>query len=411
MSGATLKDRSRIATGLVFAGALVAAYSAFDFSSFTMLADVNPQLAYTLRPDDPAAFTSAMRQKIVKEKALVPDERDVDNARASLKNGALNRAALRTIGFGEEVKRRSEAARETLELADRLSRRDPLVQIWLIESNRRAGERLKNIDHFAAAMLVEPRLIDVLGPGIVEDLATPAYRRAMVQRIKASPAWADELTTLVAQRADLAVGLPFLSEVAKVDSTQRYRRAYSEFALRMAASDYRDRVVPFLKAAFPKFDPRIFAEAGWNRLTTNPAYGALSWSETPRPGANVDLSIPGSAFISLEPLIRSAITNRYMIVKGGQNYSVTLGSISESIDPSGHIDVVVECVLEGKRSKLAQFRVLPTSTKREFGADFAVPAECGLVNIVLYGRGGDGQFPTEFTLTDLSMAPGRSKGG
>lgn len=403
MSSASVRERYRVLTGALFAASLVAAYASWDFYSFGVLKDVNPAMAYTLRPDDPDAFTAAMRQKILKDKVIIPAAADVANAKASLKHSALNRAALRTIGFGAEVERKPDAAREALVLADRISRRDPLVQMWLIESNRRAGMRVQNVPHYAAAMSVEPKLITVLAPGLIDGLQYPGFQQSLVKQMTGSPAWADELTLEFAQRAQLPLAQTFLMSVAKVDPGYRYSRAYATMALRLAASNDSSKALAFLKAVDPKFDAAAFRQAGWNAVSTRSDFGALGWSGVSRPGVNVDFSTPGLAFVSLEPLANAIVTNRAIPVESGQTYRLSLNGASDTVDASGYIDIVAECATPGQRAKLAQFRVSPTTTRTAFETSLSVPPQCGLLNLVLYGRGGDGQFSTEFNLSDLAL--------
>lgn len=91
-----------------------------------------------------------------------------------------------------------EKARSLFELAERLSRRNSVAQLWLIEDAVQRGDIGKAIGHYDRAMRVSVELRQALLPVLVEAANESAVRKQLVSVVAERPRWWREFAWLIA---------------------------------------------------------------------------------------------------------------------------------------------------------------------------------------------------------------------
>jgi len=138
-----------------------------------ILRDSNPELAHRVAPLD-AGASQALAAAIV----VTSDKRtDIAQAKrltqSALRGGELSAAALRTAGFVAEREGDVPRATRLITLAERLSRRDLLTQLWLIEHYSASGDVSRTLEHYETALTTSASALQLLYPVLIGASSDP----------------------------------------------------------------------------------------------------------------------------------------------------------------------------------------------------------------------------------------------
>lgn len=135
----------------------------------------------------------------------------VDGGRArylalkAIEGGEVSAAAVRTAGLAESLGGENPRSGRLMELAERLSRRDLLTQIWFIEHYSAAGDVRRTLDHYEIALTTSSSSIQLLYPVLVgaatDPELTPEIANFMVRNRERSW-WGPMMTALIGETAD-----------------------------------------------------------------------------------------------------------------------------------------------------------------------------------------------------------------
>jgi hypothetical protein len=124
-----------------------------------------------------------------------------------LRRDPLSRAAIRVLGLDQSLGHHDTAARTLLELSDRISRRDPATQIWLIDDRAHHSDLAGTLSHYDAALSTSPSSSALLYPALTKALAYPQIDSELAPLIHQRRSWVDGFviyaTANVAKAADL----------------------------------------------------------------------------------------------------------------------------------------------------------------------------------------------------------------
>ena len=116
------------------------------------------------------AGATILDQSVANGHGLAHPDRLKFVAMTRLTRNALDVREIRTLGFIEEANGARNRAPGLMKVAHRLSRRDPVCELWLIEHNVRAENLSGALEHYDAAMSTTPAVWAQLFPILDEAL-------------------------------------------------------------------------------------------------------------------------------------------------------------------------------------------------------------------------------------------------
>ncbi len=161
----------------------------------------NPAPAIALKFDggDAMAKANLATSLAVTEQPAANAARIEQLSREALASEPLSVVAMRNLAVAADLKRDPKQARALLDAAERLSRRDQLTQLMLIEAFSAAGDVPGTLRHYDIAMRATRQTRQILIPNLVKAADDPALVEpiaALVAR-RAPQWWADFMLVLI----------------------------------------------------------------------------------------------------------------------------------------------------------------------------------------------------------------------
>lgn len=159
------------------------------------LADVvrkgDPALAHTLAPEDARAAGLLARQ-LSGLTASTSDRLRADRlARAALRRDPTVVVAVATLGLNAQIIGDTATARRLFAYSDRLSRRDLMTRLWLIEDAVGKGDVAGALHHYDIALRTGSKGHEILYPVLASASNDPDVARQLVNTLAGRPFWAE----------------------------------------------------------------------------------------------------------------------------------------------------------------------------------------------------------------------------
>lgn len=292
-------DRKTLAwRGGVAALTLALAWFAFADAVANITAQTNPRIALAVRPGHAPALASLAARRL--EGGDPAGVREAGRmAREALESAPIDARALRVFALAEEIAGRGAAVPAMMRLSERITRRDPATQLWLIEERIAANDLAGALRHYDTALRASRALDALLFPLLAGGLDDPAIRRAFIPYVKGAPPWlprflssaVDQPAPTLADAMVAAGGFP---------PGEPYAALRSQLMLRLAQTG---AVGPLLRlyATVPGADRRLLASTAFDKAGTDPAAAPVSWElmNTPSAAVAFEAAGQGSALIDV----------------------------------------------------------------------------------------------------------------
>jgi len=388
--------------------ASLAAYGAYDFSRFDFLRYADPGAAHRERPADAVALSGWLDTRIGNDQQFLPGQEDAALARQSLVERPLSRASLRTMALAADGAGDIDFADKTMRLSERVSRRDSLAQLWLIERAVQKDDLKSAVAHYHAALSVQPGLGQILLPVLANALAFPEVREEIRPYLEQRASWAPSLIKASVETSPTDDLIALMMPAAGMLSDDQYTAANARLIARLASEGNADVAWDYTQKLWPDFDQKRFTDFSWNENNTGAQMGSLAWTLSQDSKITADLNAGSSLAVSLSPLARGLIARRDVLVEPGASYQLTQRLTFDAGTPKGQIRWNGECVAADGTMTPAWEQIIPsasaTSTYR-----FAIraPVGCRLMRISLSGTGADGQLASTLKISDIAFAQDR----
>lgn len=367
----------RILLTLLVAGALAWLTVGVGMANLTRAA--RPATALSLYPFDARAKAN-MSEKggvlLAGNRALAADVERL--ARSALSRDPTVVDAWRMMGVVAALREDGPRATQTLRFAERISRRDLPVQLWLIEDMVGRDDVAGALRHYDIALRTSPTSRQLLFPILIAASAEPNVARPLAGILAANPPWRSEFTYSLSQAERSSDTLPFL--VRHLATTQSERDILIPMVQKLAtAGDYRNawQVYTILKQA-PARTPEPIRDGGFAAVPAVAPFdwfmvneGAIRGERRVRDNSGEDAAL----FVSVESgAAGEGARQLLLLAPGSYQVSAVIGSVPET--PAARVSVRVACA--GATSRvLGETDVAPTQIG---GASqrltFTVPAGC-----------------------------------
>ncbi len=203
--------------GLLALGILFVALQALTFSLAQMLATGNPTLAHQLAPYD-GRITARVAAALASPDATPKDRRRADvMAKRALRQDATTVAAVTVLGLDAQLRNDTVPARNLMKYAEKLSRRNPQLQLWAIEDAVARSDVDDALHHYDVALRVNPTLSEILFPVLASAVGGKDVRAALARTFAQEPAWAESfINFLPANAPDPTAAATFLGDLRRM---------------------------------------------------------------------------------------------------------------------------------------------------------------------------------------------------
>lgn len=154
----------------------------------TLLA-LNPELAVQIDPGNGDALAALVNAKMLAAKSPEQIPEITQLGRAALLESPLQIEALRTIGFIEDGNGNAGKARQILEIASKISKRDALTQAWLFDRYYREGRMGSALEAADIVMRQEQGSWDFLIGELIKFSGDPRIIDPLAQTLSYRPYW------------------------------------------------------------------------------------------------------------------------------------------------------------------------------------------------------------------------------
>lgn len=337
----------------------------------------------------------------------------IATGREALHNAPLSPSGLWFIGLGREARGDLPGARSAFAMAERVSRREGRVQIWLGVDDLKRSRIASGLHHFDIVLRTTPAAQQEILPQLALATLAPEGRAALKPYMRTSNPWLPNFLAVAVDRLPRVetLGLLLSEPGVQLPRGAMARDAYATLVRRLTAEHSYDvfrRVYPLLPGADAKSLNGLGLEylAGLGR-----GYPPAIWDfgmSSDRGGAPITVdkdkigleffAAPGTVGVAGSKLMAPGErrTLEWTIVDRTPNKDATARWIATCVDERG---------AGVSSSSNDMMEVLPIGRRLRLD----MPPGCAMVRLDLRFAGGTGRQPANLVVGDLALvaAPGR----
>lgn len=213
-------------TWALMGATLVAAWFTMTTTIGSVFARSRPALALSWVPYNAEANGNRSMELFVEQTPKSDWKKIGPFVRAALKRSPANVAAVSVLAAQADIAGRPSVAWTVFKQSDRISRHEPLTQLYLIEASVARGDIKGALRHYDAALSTSRANSDVLLPVLVAASADPTVARSLAALLSRRPVWWPEfIRRFIQTPADPAASFPIILNALKLDRKNSMERA------------------------------------------------------------------------------------------------------------------------------------------------------------------------------------------
>lgn len=329
-------------------------------------------------------------------------------------NAPLSPRALWFIGLAREARGDQAGARSALKAAEKLTRREGSVQIWLAGDALKRGDVTPGLRHFDIVLRTNPATAQEILPRLSLAALAPEGRAALRPYIRADNPWISQFLLVAADRLPRAapLGLLLSQQGVTLPDTPMAREAYSSLTRRLAAENSYDvlgRVYPKLPGA----EAASLNGLGLSYITrTGRGYAPAVWdlgTSSDRGGTPVSLDGKriGIEFFAAPSTIGIAGSK---ILMRGNSRALRWTVIDRTVNGDASARWIATCVGQngdGTSRTSKDLTRLPVGTAFQF----FLPSNCPMIRLDFRFAGGTGRQQSNLIVGDLALVAAPQQSG
>lgn len=332
------------------------------------------------------------------------DPRSRDAIRSTLRFQPLNPQVLALLGVSAAGPDGTSPATDRLmKLADRISRREPLSQIWMIETASAADDVPGAVRHYHTVLSTNPGLYGTLIPILATAIDYPEVQSSLRPYLRGEPVWKRSFLDYAATNAKLDSYLGLIGGDFGIVSGPALVPANSEFVARLGSAGRGDEAKKFAAKSLPEFNADAFGAAGFSKASLDPRMGKLAW--VAGSGSSVDsVSISGEVAVSIEPDAEADVLSRSFMVKPSAAYLASVAVDADEPAKLSSFKLIITCA-DGTSTGNWE-HVIPVGSAKET-AEIRFPGldRCNLLNIKFRVIADARQTPLVVKIADFAVVP------
>jgi len=329
--------------------------------------------------------------------------------REALVHAPLTPRSLWLIGKSMEIEGEQTKARYAMLQAERISRRDGAVQLWLGVDRLRAGKIASGLRHFDLMIRADGEAADAVIPRMALIILAPEGRRHLAPYIRENNPWLPHLLQVAATDLPRAAPLAqlLIDRRQKAPEIANGRFIYSTLMTRLIAEGS-------YPAALNLYPLLPASNRDSLRNVSGTINGKLDEGYPPFVWAFSDGTAQGGEFVSVEGdgtgidifaspgTVGVAAVKLVAIDRGDALYWQVADRVS-NLD--GSATWVATCLSgPSAKKKTESANLLSASVPQDKMLKMAMPADCNLARLDMRVAGGIGRDPTNLTISALKLA-------
>lgn len=349
----------------------------------------------------------SLEERLMRPGSVSPDAKHLrDTERRILTAEPLSSAALRLTAWSDARAGRDAATLGRARLIDRITRRDPVAQLWLLEDAVRRDDVPGVLHRYDVLMRTQADLRGPLLEKLSGRLGGDQVRLALAAYADARSPWFPDLLQAAGRNghaeeaAALLIGLPALPDTAS------YRSAYAAVVAALAKENG--------LAALRRLHPRLpgagaLGDPGLTEADLSQGYAPFRWAMAAgvERAAELEADRPGQPVLAVRaaPFSRGEAASRLVLLPG---HPVALSWALNADDQAasgGSARWTIRCLDDGRVTVSGDLLA-----RGHGGEPQPMPYPCTAAQLALVVDGGTGGEGTAFRLGQLrllSAAPGR----
>lgn len=371
----------------------------------------NPALIARMT-SDPMAPVYLLDSELRTAPNRIASERAAAVARDSLRQQAIGPAPFRLLALHHLARREPRRASAFAAFSERLSRRDLMTQLFLIEEAVQANDTRGALSHYDKALRINDGAKTLLFPVLSAAISDAAIRQAVVPYVQGRAPWARYFVHAVIQDGDggprraaallIAARAGRQADLIEAEAPVLFERLVeqNEFALA-------ERL--FLQV--PGTSPQTLRTVGLMPATTSGPFGPLSWTTTNT--GSVSAAFEGGdggrrAVRLFASSGESGVFLRRVLKLPPGSYRLAESRTLTAGGPPGRVFWEMKCGVGRNLAPIWQSPSAPIAYRVSNAPGPTIPTNCPYQVLELKFYAGDGQQGLELLINSFDLVPARA---
>ena len=380
-----------------------AAFQAWDTSNRASADSFEQTEGYKVYPDDAQAASAAFAWQLEQNSNFTLDDHDVANARSALVRRPLSATLLSFLAVRSEKDSDTVEADQIMRLADRVTRRDIIAQLWLIERAVTNGDVTAAVRHYNAAMSINPELTTTLIPIIASAISSPEVRSAIRPYIAQHAIWGPALVEKVSEDASAQDIGAFAILIAQNLSSPEYTRARSAIIMALALNGKADLALSLASKMIPDITPSAFRNFAMSASTVDPRMGSLACTMPQTDLVSSSLGEGGVLAAEIRPLGSGTLATRDILVHPKAKYQFLQTLSYAAATSRAQMSWSAACVRRAGIETVWSQTIAIKSQKITSRYLINIPEQCYLMRFTASVIAADTQQQSDLEVSDLEL--------
>lgn len=337
----------------------------------------------------------------------IPARRLLDAGRTGLGYAPLSARSMWLVGKGFEAQGRIGDARKAMKRAERISRRDGSVQLWLADDELRRGLVASSLRHYDLIIRAEPRAADQIVVRLAAIMTAPQGRRYLQPYIRQDNAWLPALlgTAVTSLPKAEPVGLLFTERKGKAPALPELDPVYEKLVSRLVAEGSQDvalRLYPLLPRGSSAALTNLSGVIDGKPVDGYPPFTWMFGQETQ--GATLiglDNGRSGMEFYGASSTVGVAAA-KLVAPKSATLLRWRIDERSPNLQSSA--TWIATCIAgRSKGEQRTSVNLLGQSAQLKKSLTMQLPGQCDLIRLDMRIIGGIGRNPASLIVSDLAL--------
>jgi hypothetical protein len=375
----------------------------------TAIADeTNPDLALKFAPNNSLALSTKGDLIWTTNPEKAGDPLIADLGRRALLAQSLNAPALRLLAVHFQMKGDTKKADELIGLATKVTRRDTLSQLWLIQQASERGDAKAVMYHYNIVLRTNSKVRAFLIPQIAKLLEDQNYQSAFAPYLSQGTLWLPEFLNFVIWNSDHYPALTnaILASRGLPANDSQYRLYETQIISQLITSQQyllAQRFYLSLKGATPK----TFRTIALSADTTDPKFAPINWRFNTGSGASANVAQRGGQFeiAASASAANSGVVAQKMLFMEAGTYTLLQQVNVRSLGKGASANWIIRCIYEGDSSIILSEQISKNKGTKNTISTFQIPIGCNNQSIELMLTGGDDSEGVDLSLSRLNLIP------
>lgn len=328
-----------------------------------------------------------------------------DNWRAdavtALRERPLTPSAIRILGFVAAADGRQSEARRLATLAERVSRRDGLAQLWLVRDAAKRDDARAALAHMDIALSVHVPLQPIIFPMLLNVIQDPAYAKEFRQIVVRDRSWlASFMSFANTDNPDPEPLADVVSSAGGLPPGDNFRMYETDLLWSLANAKKLDRAAKLL-VQLGRATTATLADGRVSNSTLDTKLGPFAWSASTDADVSSAFEPGGILRVTTAPGKSGVILRRYFALPPGA-YILSSKARSDIEDVDAKMGLDIDC-MSGPAMSIRSIETTISPAGNAVNASFAVPPNCPLQLVQFTGRSADSQMDGALTLSEISL--------